>query len=128
MLLECAARMSQACFTAKNTLKFNLRGLVFKKFPEGGMPPDPSSLTCFTYSAFISSYHFLAPQPQGVCYTYEHFYFSRIVRVWNHLPVINTFLSVHQLKQHFINYLLEEFLINLIYPAPYILSVHVINV
>ena len=43
---------------------------------------------------------------------HKHFYFNRIVRLWNHLPVIDTSLSLHQLKQLFTRYFWKKFSTN----------------
>jgi len=47
--------------------------------------------------------------PKSSSSTHQHFYFNRIVRLWNHLPIIDTSLSIHQLKLYFTRFLWREF-------------------
>ena len=41
--------------------------------------------------------------------SHHHFYFNRIVRLWNHLPEIDTSLSIHTIKNQIIAYLWNQF-------------------
>ena len=42
----------------------------------------------------------------------RHFYFNRICRLWNSLPIINTSLSTDTIKRHIKNYLWNHFIVN----------------
>ena len=41
--------------------------------------------------------------------SHHHFYFNRIVRLWNHLPEIDTSLSIHTIKNQITAYLWNQF-------------------
>ena len=41
---------------------------------------------------------------------HHHFYFNRIVRLWNHLPEIDTSLSIHTIKNQITAYLWNHFI------------------
>jgi len=46
--------------------------------------------------------------PKSSSSAQQHFCFNRIVKLWNHLPLIDMSLSIHQLKLYFTRFLFGE--------------------
>ena len=57
----------------------------------------------------------------------HHFYFNRIVRLWNHLPVIDTSFSIDTIKNQLTVYLWKHFTTRIPF-APTIFSAPATNV
>ena len=50
--------------------------------------------------------------PQIIIHRSSSFYFNQIVRLWNHLPVINLSLPPHVIKQKLTKHLWDHFTVN----------------
>ena len=55
--------------------------------------------------------------------SHHHFYFNRIVRLWNHLPEINTSLSIYTIKNQITAYLWNQFITS--FNSDFLCSYHV---
>ena len=53
--------------------------------------------------------HLKLVHPRTTSSLHHHFYFNRIARLWNYLPVINLTLPAHIIKQKIKSYLWEHF-------------------
>ena len=78
-------------------------------------PPD--NLDIFSYITFCKS-NTRSSSSGKLKYIYKrlsitrHFYFSRVVRIWNQLPFLDLSLSFNVLKSTITNYLWEHFITN----------------
>ena len=69
-------------------------------------PTDNSDIRnyiSFNTNSTGSGSHLKLHHPRTVSVTHHHFYFNRIVRLWNHLPVINLSLPPYIIKQKLIS-------------------------
>ena len=78
-------------------------------------PPD--NFNIFNYVSFCTTNTRSAGRGK-LCYVYKrlsctrHFYFNRVVRLWNNLPFLNLSLSFNSLKLFIYNHLWNHFLCN----------------
>ena len=59
-----------------------------------------------------SGSHLKLCHPRAQSTNHHHFYFNRIVRLWNHMPVIDISLPSHVIKQNLTKYLWNHFTAN----------------
>ena len=78
-------------------------------------PPD--NFNIFNYVSFCTT-NTRSAGGGKLCYVYKrlsctrHFYFNRVVRLWNNLPFLNLSLSFNSLKLFIYNHLWNHFLCN----------------
>ena len=66
----------------------------------------------FNTNSTRSGSHLKLCHPRTVSATHHHFYFNRIVRLWNHLPVINLSSPPYVIKQKLTKHLWDHFMVN----------------
>jgi len=87
-----------------NDIMFFIKSL---KFPTDNF--NISQYTSFTNSNTRSGDHLKLIHPRSTSALHHHFYFNRIARLWNYLPVINLTLPAHITKKKIKSYLWEHF-------------------
>ena len=66
----------------------------------------------FTTNSTRSGSHFKLCHSRSVTITQHHFYFNRIVRLWNYLPVIDLSSPHYVIKQKLTKHLWDHFTVN----------------
>jgi len=68
----------------------------------------------FNTNSTRSGSHLKLCHPRALSTNHHHFefYFNRIVRLWNHMPVIDILLSSHVIKRNLTKYLWNHFTTN----------------
>ena len=76
------------------------------------MSYDIKDFISFNTSSTRSGSHLKLCHPRALSTNHHHFYFNRIVRLWNHMPVIDISLPSHVIKQNLTKYLWNHFTAN----------------
>ena len=73
---------------------------------------DIRNFISFNTNSTRSGSHLKLCHPRTVSTTHHHFYFNQIIRLWNHLPVINLSLPPYVIKQKLTKHLWDHFTVN----------------
>ena len=73
---------------------------------------DIRNFISFNTNSTRSGSHLKLRHPRTLSTSHHHFYFNRIVRLWNHLPVINLSLPPYVIKQKLTKHLWDHFTVN----------------
>ena len=71
-----------------------------------------NSYISFNTNSTRSGSHLKLCHPRTLSTTHYHFYFNQIVRLWNHMPVIDLSLPSHVIKRKLTKYLWNHFTLN----------------